>query len=109
MFRLLAGGRTASAVAVAAMASAVSSPSWSSGSSGGTLADGDRLARAEVVANARPTPALTPVDFRAFKLSAKEQLTHDTARYTFSLPRENDELGLTVASCLVVRTEVDGA
>jgi len=52
--------------------------------------------------------ALSPAEFRAFTLLKAEQLTHDTKRYVFSLPNDTDELGLTVASALVVRAEIDG-
>ena len=62
----------------------------------------------ERVANTPPLGALSAKEFRPFKLLQVVQLTSDTARYTFELPRENDELGMTVASCLVVKAEVDG-
>lgn len=107
------------AAGVAAVAIAAAGPAWLLSRSsvhaeappvGGTAgAASDRRVRAEKLANTPPTPALTPTDFTSFTLAAKEQLTHDTARYTFALPRENDELGLTVASCLVLRATVDGA
>lgn len=66
-------------------------------------------AEIEKLANTAPKGALDPNEFRGFKLIAVKQLTHDTAQYTFELPHENDELGLTVASCMVVKGEVDGA
>lgn len=62
----------------------------------------------EVLANTAPKGALDPNEFRGFKLLAVKQLTHDTAQYTFELPHENDELGLSVASCLVIKGEADG-
>jgi cytochrome-b5 reductase len=65
-------------------------------------------AAVEALANTAPKAALDPNEFRGFKLVAVEQLTHDTAKYTFELPHENDELGLTVASCLVIKGEADG-
>lgn len=52
--------------------------------------------------------ALSPAEFRNFTLLSSEQLTHDTKRFIFSLPNATDELGLTVASALVVRAEIDG-
>ena len=65
-------------------------------------------AEVEKLANTPPKGALDPNEFRGFKLLAVTQLTHDTAKYTFELPHENDELGLVAASCLVVKGEVDG-
>ena len=93
---------------VAACAVAMPAVMWSHGSfasTAGLPAAADR----EAIANSRPNPALNPNEFRSFKLAHKEQLTHDTARYTFALPRASDELGLTIASCLVVQAEIDGA
>ena len=54
-------------------------------------------------ASAAPAPALSPKEFRSFKLLSAKPLTRDTALYTFALPRENDELGVPVAGCLQVR------
>lgn len=59
-------------------------------------------------AHSEQAAVLDPQSFKAFTLKRAEQLTHDTKRYTFELPREHDELGLTVASCLVVKADVDG-
>ena len=57
----------------------------------------------ERAANTPPAPALDPKEFRPFTLLRVQPLTRDTARYTFALPRESDELGMTVAGCLVVK------
>ena len=56
-----------------------------------------------------PPPALDASAFKRFKLSKVEQLTHDTNKYTFLLPHASDELGLTVASFLLVKGSVNGA
>lgn len=65
-------------------------------------------AEIQKLANTVPQGALSPNEFRGFKLISITQLTHDTAKYTFELPHENDELGLVAASCLVVKGEADG-
>lgn len=67
------------------------------------------VAKSNFVHSEAPAPALSPEEFRKFKLIKAEQLTADTKRYTFQLPREHDELGLTVASCLSLQIDVDGA
>lgn len=56
-----------------------------------------------------PEPALSPKEFRPFVLKSAEQLTRDTKRYVFSLPDEQSDLGLSVASCLVIKANVNGA
>lgn len=53
-------------------------------------------------AEAAKVQALDPKEFRPFKLIEKEQLSHNTARYVFELPK-GEKAGLPVASCLVVR------
>ena len=52
--------------------------------------------------------ALSPEEFRAFRLVSKHPETHDTCRFRFALPSEHHILGMQVASCLVVRATVDG-
>ena len=47
--------------------------------------------------------ALSPAEFRPFRLLAREQLTPDTSRFSFALPSESAELGVPVAACLTVR------
>ena len=53
--------------------------------------------------------ALHPEEWRQFQVQSIEQVTHNTKRIRFALPTENHELGLTVASCLLTRGDVDGA
>jgi hypothetical protein len=56
-----------------------------------------------------PAAPMDAKDFRAFKVAKVETLSHDTKRFTIELPREDDETGMTVASFVLVRAEVDGA
>jgi cytochrome-b5 reductase len=109
MFRIAAAAtsfRTAAAVvATAATVAGVASPFVLGASRMGFASSSTAACDAGPVA---PAPALDAKEFRPFTLLRAEQLTRDTKRYTFALPRENDELGLTVASCLVVRATVDG-
>lgn len=57
----------------------------------------------EKLASTPPAPALDPAKFQSFRLVRRERISHDSSRLTFALPRENDELGLSVASLLVVQ------
>jgi hypothetical protein len=66
------------------------------------------ISRVLPTAHSEENVALDPNNFKGFKLKRADQLTHDTKRYTFDLEREHQELGLTVASCLVVKADVDG-
>ena len=50
-----------------------------------------------------PAPALDPSSFRSFRLLRRESISPDSTRLTFALPRENDELGITVASLVLVQ------
>lgn len=63
---------------------------------------------------AAPAAALSPEEWRSFKLVHREQLT-DTAHpvwlFRFELPDRNQVVGLPVASCLLTRapaTKKDG-
>jgi hypothetical protein len=94
------------AMAAAAAAMAVPAAVWMAHARSAASAPSAELER---LANTPPAGALAPTEFRGFKLLSVKPLTGDTARYTFALPRENDELGLVTASCLVVKGEVDGA
>jgi len=58
-------------------------------------------------AAAAPPVALSPSEFRSFKCVDIEKLTPNTFKYTFELP-DGGVPGLTVASCLVCKTEIDG-
>lgn len=89
---------------VAAAAMAVPAAVWMQA----RVASSAPSAEMEKLANTPPKGALDPNEFRGFKLLSVTQLTHDTAKYTFELPHENDELGLVAASCLVVKGEADG-
>ncbi|KAG1705561.1 hypothetical protein DVH05_003249 [Phytophthora capsici] len=55
-----------------------------------------------------PKVALSPKEFRFFKVTKVEEVTHDTKRLVFALPSKEHEMGLTVASCLMAKAEVDG-
>lgn len=52
--------------------------------------------------------ALSPNEFRPFKLQAVEHVSHNTTRQRFELQSPEHESGLTVASCIVVRAELEG-
>ncbi|KAJ0410112.1 hypothetical protein ATCC90586_001597 [Pythium insidiosum] len=52
--------------------------------------------------------ALSPREFRAFTVRKVETLSHNTKRITFDLPSEAHEMGLTTASCLVAKANVNG-
>jgi hypothetical protein len=56
-----------------------------------------------------PMPALDAKEFKPFKVTKVEVLSHDTKRLSIALPREGDETGMTVASFVLVRATVDGA
>lgn len=94
------GGLVAAAAALAVPAAV-----WAAHARSAASAPSAELER---VANTPPKGALEPTEFRGFTLLSVTPLTGDTAKYTFALPRENDELGLVTASCLVVKGEVDG-
>ncbi|CAG9463275.1 unnamed protein product [Pedinophyceae sp. YPF-701] len=49
-----------------------------------------------------PEAALSPKEWRVFKLASRKQLTHNTHFYRFELP-EGTTAGLTTASCLVTK------
>jgi hypothetical protein len=112
MFRIVSGRVATVAVAACAVSApalfALLAPGHTASTEGDAAGDATR-ARIEELANQRPAPALDANKFISLPLVQKKQLTHDTARYTFALPRENDELGLTVASCLVVKADLDGS
>ena len=57
----------------------------------------------EELAHTRPAPALDPSKFQPFRLVRRERISPDSCRLTFALPRENDELGLSVASLVLVQ------
>ncbi|KAK8850722.1 NADH-cytochrome b5 reductase 1 [Kwoniella newhampshirensis] len=51
---------------------------------------------------------LDPVEWRSFKLVAKDHLSHNTALYRFELPRPTDCLGLPIGQHISVAAEIDG-
>lgn len=58
--------------------------------------------------SAKEAPALDPKNFTPFTLEEIYPQTHNTKIYRFALPSKDQELGLPVASCLVVKANVDG-
>ncbi|ORY27991.1 putative NADH-cytochrome b5 reductase [Naematelia encephala] len=55
-----------------------------------------------------PRKVLDPIEWRSFKLAAKDHLSHNTALYRFALPHPNDSLGLPVGQHISVMAEIDG-
>jgi cytochrome-b5 reductase len=52
--------------------------------------------------------ALDPKQFKPFTLQEIYPQTHNTKIYRFALPSQDQELGLPVASCLVVKAQIGG-
>lgn len=52
--------------------------------------------------------ALNPNEFRSFRLSKTEHVSHNTTKHRFELPTAEHETGLNVASCVLLRAEIDG-
>lgn len=52
--------------------------------------------------------ALNPKEWRSFRVSEVEQVTSTVARVRFDLPSPEHEMGLSVASCLMARADIDG-
>jgi cytochrome-b5 reductase len=63
---------------------------------------------AQAEAEQKKKIALSPSEFRPFKLQSTEQVSHNTTRQRFELQSPEHESGLTVASCIVARAEIDG-
>jgi len=55
---------------------------------------------------ARNETALDPNNFKKFQLVEIYPVSHNTKRYRFALEDEDQKLGLTVASCLVVKAPI---
>ncbi|GBF97577.1 NADH-cytochrome b5 reductase [Raphidocelis subcapitata] len=53
-------------------------------------------------------PALDPNEWRPLRLAGKKQLTHNSFELSFALPEPQQEAGLTVASCLLVKAPLQG-
>lgn len=66
------------------------------------------FATSSTASNAGAPKALDPAEFRAFKVTKIEPVTHDTKRVVFSLPTPEHEMGIIVASCILAKAEVDG-
>lgn len=58
------------------------------------------------ISKAKDDTALDPNNFKSFKLREVYQVNHNTNRYRFDLENEQQKLGLTVASCLVVKAPI---
>ncbi|KAK9804386.1 hypothetical protein WJX72_010552 [[Myrmecia] bisecta] len=56
-------------------------------------------------AEAAPS-ALSPDEWRSFKLVARAPITHNTSHFRFALPDSNQVVGLPVASCLLTRAPI---
>lgn len=52
--------------------------------------------------------ALSPKEFRSFTVRKVDDVTHNTKRIVFDLPSADHEMGLTVASCLLAKANVNG-
>lgn len=52
--------------------------------------------------------ALKPTEFQPFTLASSTDISPNTRLLRFYLPREFQTLGMSVASCLVTRAEIDG-
>jgi cytochrome-b5 reductase len=52
--------------------------------------------------------ALSPKEFRSFKLLEVQPINYNTKLYRFSTNDAAASIGLTVASCLVTRAVIDG-
>ncbi|CAE7497266.1 CBR2 [Symbiodinium sp. KB8] len=85
-----------SAARMAAPAAVMASLAWTSSAS---AADDEDLFIVKT--------ALNPKQWKDFECIEKKQLTHNTARLRFALPPHH-ELGMTTASCLVARADIDG-
>ena len=57
---------------------------------------------------APPPPVLSAAEFRSLRVAKSEALTGDTRRITLQFPREGDEAGMSTASCVVLKVDVDG-
>ncbi len=58
--------------------------------------------------NMQKKVALSPKEFRSFKLLEGQPINYNTKLYRFSTNDAAASIGLTVASCLVTRAVIDG-
>lgn len=52
--------------------------------------------------------ALNPTEWRSFRVTQVDQVTHNVSRIQFALPNASDKIGMPIASCLVARATIDG-
>ncbi|KAI9222972.1 NADH-cytochrome b5 reductase [Blastocladiella britannica] len=64
---------------------------------------------AAAVAVADLPPALSPAEFRAFKLAAVEPISHNTARFRFALPHKDQTIGMPTTSFVLTKFTPEGA
>ncbi len=48
--------------------------------------------------------AFSPKEYRNFRIKRINQLTHDTKELVVELPHKDDEMGMKVSSCVMVKT-----
>ncbi|TXT12932.1 hypothetical protein VHUM_01333 [Vanrija humicola] len=53
-------------------------------------------------------PVLDAAEFRNFPLIGKKILSHNTAKYRFGLPKQDDSLGLPIGQHISLAAEIDG-
>lgn len=53
-------------------------------------------------------PVLHPREFRKFPLALKEKISPNVYRFTFSLPRDDDILGLPIGQHVAIRADING-
>ena len=51
--------------------------------------------------------ALSKQDFTSFKLVSRKHVSHNTAIFRFAFPNPTDTLGMSVASCLTVKADME--
>ncbi|PGH18237.1 hypothetical protein AJ79_00576 [Helicocarpus griseus UAMH5409] len=56
----------------------------------------------------RRAPVLDPQKYRKFPLVRKDQLSSNTYRFVFGLPRETDVLGLPIGQHIAIRADING-
>jgi cytochrome-b5 reductase len=94
----LASSSALAAAGLAAFASFVSSSSSSSSTA----------SESATAAKPTPAPALSPKEFRPFRVRSVETLTPSTKRITFALDSPDQSIGLPVASLVLARAKING-
>jgi len=59
-----------------------------------------------MAASASAPAALSPQEWRSFKVTERKQLTHNVVWVRFGLPDPEAVVGLGVASCLITRAQL---